>query len=99
MIHVASKAKANEHDTSLLETESEMRTDKERYFERLCFYLKIVCNELNVKLSTEQTKCVLMGVMALLAEGNFLDELFAFQHQHPGSPMPADFRAKMIAAI
>ena len=84
----AMQARAKERDTGRLTTAAEMKRFLEDRFKQL-----------GVKPAREERQTSIIGVQALLAESNFINEAVDYRLMNGDAPVPASFRAKMLTAI
>ena len=89
VLRAATVAKAQERDSSKPSSSEDIRG-----------FLELAHRELNLKPDSKQEKFCKAAVQALLSEGDFLDEVLQYQLSQPaGTPIPGEFRSKMLRVI
>lgn len=88
VLRAAEISKAKELDTNELTSKDDMIS-----------IIKFSFSEANRKADSKSMNFALMGVQALLVEGDFIEELLMYRHTNPGEPIPSEFRGKMLDAI
>ena len=88
ILFAAMLARGNELDNSKVTTNDEIHQ-----------FLNHAFKDMGVKPDKKERQISVMGVQALLAEGNFINEALDYRLTHEGADFPPEFREKMLNAI